>query len=343
MYYLLSYTHFWDILPWLFYIILYRLTYFYLCRRNMKKILVSGSIAYDMIMQFDGEFKDLILPDQIDQLNVCFNISTMEKRNWWTAHNIAYSLWLLWLTANTLLLTSVGKDFVTDEWLEKLINYDSIYRDDTLYTASCTIVTEKKQNQIITFYLWALAVTDPLSLDNCPDAHEISYAMLSPNGKIALKFIKECKERGIKTFFDPWQTIWLYTKEELDWVLHTVDYLIVNEYEYSLVKNISWLWDEDILALVDKLIITLGSKWTNLISKTENILVPAVKLEHIKDPTWAWDAFRSWLLYGLVNEYSRESSLRYWNAVASFVVESDWWMNHHFTLWDVEKRVAALV
>ncbi|MEI7557527.1 MAG: hypothetical protein WCJ45_01425 [bacterium] len=47
----------------------------------MKKILVSGSIAYDMIMQFDGEFKDLILPDQIDQLNVCFNISTMEKRN----------------------------------------------------------------------------------------------------------------------------------------------------------------------------------------------------------------------------------------------------------------------
>lgn len=47
----------------------------------MKKIMVSGSIAYDTIMQFDGEFKDLILPDHISDLNVCFNISTLEKRN----------------------------------------------------------------------------------------------------------------------------------------------------------------------------------------------------------------------------------------------------------------------
>lgn len=308
----------------------------------MKKILLSGSIAYDMIMRFDGEFKDLILPDQIDHLNVCFNISKLEKRDGWTAHNIAYSLWLLWLKDATVMLTSVGKDFIRDPQLETLIDYDHIYKDEALYTASCTIVTEKKQNQIITFYPGASEITDPLSLDNLSKDDEIPYAMLSPNGKIALKFIKECKQRWIKTFFDPWQTIGLYTKEELDRVLHTTDYLIVNEYEYSLVKSMTWLSDEEILSLVDKLIITLAEKGTNLISKTENIIVPAVRLDHVKDPTWAWDAFRSWLLYGLINGYDRASAIKYWNAVASFVVQSHGGMNHHFTLSDVKTRVDAL-
>ena len=34
------------------------------------KILVCGSMAYDTIMYFEGEFKDSILPDQIENLNV---------------------------------------------------------------------------------------------------------------------------------------------------------------------------------------------------------------------------------------------------------------------------------
>jgi hypothetical protein len=46
----------------------------------------------------------------------------------------------------------VGKDFIAEEGLKQLINYDYMYKDIALYTANCTIVTEKKQNQIITFY-----------------------------------------------------------------------------------------------------------------------------------------------------------------------------------------------
>lgn len=309
----------------------------------MKKLLISWSIAYDTIMEFDGEFKDLILPEHISDLNVCFNISKLEKRNWWTAHNITYSLWLLWLRDQSILLTSVWKDFVIEEILWKLIDYSYIHKDSELYTANCTIVTEKKQNQIITFYPGALNVTLPLSISNIPDNHDISYAMLSPNGKIALKFISECKDKWIKTFFDPGQTIWLYDKNELTRVLDNANYLIVNEYEYSLVKNISWLWDSEILNLMDKVIITVWKEWTKMLSKTENIQIPAIKLENIVDPTWAWDAFRSWLLYGLVNDLSRELSIKYWNVVASFVVESKWWMNHEFSTSDIENRLKILL
>ncbi|MFZ9176331.1 MAG: carbohydrate kinase family protein, partial [Burkholderiaceae bacterium] len=35
-------------------------------------IQISGSIAFDTIMVFEGQFKDHILPDQVHMLNVAF-------------------------------------------------------------------------------------------------------------------------------------------------------------------------------------------------------------------------------------------------------------------------------
>ena len=40
-------------------------------------ILVSGSLAYDRIMNFPGYFSEHILPDKIHDLNVCFQVDGM--------------------------------------------------------------------------------------------------------------------------------------------------------------------------------------------------------------------------------------------------------------------------
>ena len=37
-----------------------------------KHIIVSGSLAYDRIMDFPGHFSDHILPEKIHSINVCF-------------------------------------------------------------------------------------------------------------------------------------------------------------------------------------------------------------------------------------------------------------------------------
>ena len=42
-------------------------------------ILVSGSLAYDRIMDFPGKFSDHILPDKVHILNVCFMINELRK------------------------------------------------------------------------------------------------------------------------------------------------------------------------------------------------------------------------------------------------------------------------
>lgn len=298
----------------------------------MSKILVSWSIAYDSIMQFDGEFADLIIPDQIKNLNVCFNLSKLEKLNGGTWHNISYSLGLLGCRDQTIFFAWVGRDFIEEEQLSSLIDYSHIFKDQSLYTANCSIITEKKHNQIITFYPWALTKAQELSINDLSQKHDISYAMLSPNWKASVKFVNECNQNNIKSFFDPGQEIGIFSKDELQLILQNVNYLIVNDYEYQLIKERSWFDDSKLLEHLDKIIVTLGKDWVSIIDKDWKIIIPALNVSNVVDPTWCGDAFRAWLLYGLINHKSREEAAKIWNVVASFVVQSQWGMNHFFTL-----------
>ena len=58
----------------------------------MKDIIVSGSLAYDRIMNFSEKFSDHILPDKIHSLNVCFQVNGVTENYGGTAGNIAYKL-----------------------------------------------------------------------------------------------------------------------------------------------------------------------------------------------------------------------------------------------------------
>ena len=81
------------------------------------KIIVSGSMAYDRIMDFPGYFSDHILPDKIHMLNVCFQVNGMKEKFGGTAGNIAYNLSLL--GQKPTILGNVGaKDFLLyEDWL----------------------------------------------------------------------------------------------------------------------------------------------------------------------------------------------------------------------------------
>jgi len=57
-----------------------------------KTIIISGSLAYDRIMDFPGYFSQHILPDKIHVLNVCFQVNGVREKFGGTAGNIAYSL-----------------------------------------------------------------------------------------------------------------------------------------------------------------------------------------------------------------------------------------------------------
>ena len=73
------------------------------------QILISGSLAYDRIMDFPGKFADHILPDKIHVLNVCFTVNSLKEKFGGTAGNIAYSLSLL--GEKPTILATCGSDF----------------------------------------------------------------------------------------------------------------------------------------------------------------------------------------------------------------------------------------
>ena len=57
-----------------------------------KNIIVTGSIAYDEIMDFPGKFQDHFHPEKLHQINVSFVVDRLEKQLGGTATNIAYNI-----------------------------------------------------------------------------------------------------------------------------------------------------------------------------------------------------------------------------------------------------------
>src|SRR5919202_4345945 len=78
-------------------------------RIHTMSVIVTGSVAFDNIMNFPGYFKDHILPEKVHILNVSFLVDTLKKQRGGCAANIAYNLALL--GERPRILATVGRDF----------------------------------------------------------------------------------------------------------------------------------------------------------------------------------------------------------------------------------------
>ena len=103
------------------------------------RIVVTGSLAYDYIMDFPGNFKDHVLPDKAHMLTVSFLVDSMRRMRGGVAGNIAYSLALL--GERPLVLASAGEDFGEyREWMERRgIDASGIVEIEDEFTASAFI------------------------------------------------------------------------------------------------------------------------------------------------------------------------------------------------------------
>ena len=82
------------------------------------KIIVSGSMAYDRIMDFPEYFSDHILPDKIHVLNVSFQVNGVTENFGGTAGNIAYALRLM--GESPVISATIGHDTTRYfKWLEE--------------------------------------------------------------------------------------------------------------------------------------------------------------------------------------------------------------------------------
>ena len=141
-------------------------------------IFVSGSLAYDRIMNFPGRFGDHILPDRIHNLNVSFNVDSLVERPGGCAGNISYCLVLLGEQPHTL--ATIGSDCNRYlEWMEQNgVPLSGVRVIGSAPTASAYITTDQGDNQITGFHMGAMMHTSDFSFEDYEP--EESIAVVSP-------------------------------------------------------------------------------------------------------------------------------------------------------------------
>lgn len=300
-------------------------------------ILISGSLAYDYIMDFPDSFRNHILPDQIHILNVCFVVDNLKKNYGGVAGNIAYTMKLL---GNDPIifspLGSDGQDYL--DYLKKnALNIDYIKLAKEKMTSSAHITTDKDDNQITAFYNGALAEAIDLSIKDVKN--EIELALISPTQKEAMiKHAKECYEQKIPFCFDPGQQITALSGQELIKIISQAKFLIGNDYEIKLIQEKTEWGMEDILKCVEAVIITLGEKGSMVVTSKETIEVGICPADSVDDPTGAGDAYRAGFFSAYVQGLDWKTCAQMGAVAATYAVENYGTQNHHFTREEFSQR-----
>jgi adenosine kinase len=283
-------------------------------------IIVSGSMAYDRIMDFPGHFSDHILPEKIHALNVCFQVDGMKEKFGGTAGNIAYALTLM--GERPKISATIGRDYHQYfKWLEKNgISNDTIKIIDDEFTASAYITTDKADNQITGFNPGAMKYSSSLDFDKL---HPKETLMIISPGNLEdmVNYPRFCKARGIDYIFDPGQSLPMLDAKDLIQTIEGCLILISNDYELDLIMSKTGFSKETLRRRARTIIVTLGELGSKVFTQQGEITVSAANPMRVEDPTGAGDSYRGGLISGLIRGKDIEHCARMGSVCASFAVE----------------------
>ena len=291
----------------------------------MKKIAVNWNTAYDTILLSNNNLNEVLDSREDSWLELSYIVSDIKEQLWGSALNISYNMALLWLKPK--LFTAVWNDFIFPKFFEEYVDLSNVYFSKNNKTAKSFITTDSKNSHINAFYLWAIQDSDKVS---CNVDEKFDYAIVSSNSVDSMLMkLKDFKRSWSKVLFDPGSQIIQMKKEEIIESFKYADYLIVNKYEFELIKKISELTDSEIIESFDKIIITYWLKWSKIFDNNYFLdEIEWVENQNEIDSTWCWDAYRAGLLYGLSEGYTWKSSARLWSVLASVTAWFVWSQNH---------------
>lgn len=266
------------------------------------KIYVSGSVAFDRIMDFPGRFSDHILPDKIHILNVCFTINSLRENFGGTAGNIAFTL--SQFGEKPYIIATAGRDFETyREWLNRNSLPDAhIDVVPEELTAGAYITTDRSDNQITAFNPGAMAHRSTFDVGSV-DA-ETALAIVAP-GNLDDMYTFACnyRSRQVPYIFDPGQSLPAWSADRLLEVIEGSEILISNDYELQMIMDKTKLSQAALLEMTGWIITTLGEEGSD-VKCLENgsvriVHTPPAAVRRVCDPTGAGDAYRAGLIKGM--------------------------------------------
>lgn len=286
----------------------------------MNKILVTGSVAYDLLLNYDGSFAENIKGADIENLGLAFVTSHFAKHHGGTAANIARGI--TQLGGTVLPVASVGKD--GDEYMQVLqkegIDVSHIHQTQEDVCSTAILGSDSNEKQIIFYHPGADAYGEWPELDPA----DIAYGIASPREeRFMFECLRFCKAHSIPSFFDPGQRIFSMTDDDFRRGIDLATGMIANAFEWSVISSRLNATAEDLLNELETIIITRADEGVRIITREGEVTVPACKAEKVLNPTGAGDAFRAGLLVGLTEGKSMEDAAKIGAAMGSLCVECE--------------------
>ncbi|MFN8030020.1 MAG: carbohydrate kinase family protein [Dermatophilaceae bacterium] len=289
------------------------------------QILVTGSIATDHLMTFEGRFADSLVVEQLDKISLSFLAQDLEIRRGGIAANIAFGMANLGM--RPVLVGAVGEDFVSyRSWLERHgVDCESILVSQTKHTARFVCTTDSDMAQIATFY--AGAMSDARQIELGPIARRVGgadFVLIGANDPQAmLRHTRECRTRKIPFIADPSQQLAFSDGPEIKEMIDGAAYLITNEYEARLTEQKTGWSEAEIASRVTHRVITQGKDGVTITSPgVEPIHVGVAKVARLADPTGVGDAFRAGFLAGLAAGLDHRRCAEMGSVLAAHVIET---------------------
>ncbi|HEY2833645.1 MAG TPA: carbohydrate kinase family protein [Sporichthyaceae bacterium] len=288
-------------------------------------IAVTGSIATDHLMSFDGRFADSLVPEALAKISVSFLVEDLEVRRGGVGANIAFGMGYLGL--RPILIGAAGEDFEPYRaWLDRHgVDTGSVLISELKHTARFVCTTDRDQAQIASFY--AGAMSEAREIELAPVAERVGgldLVLIGANDPAAMaRHTVECRERGIPFAADPSQQVAWLSGEDIANLVDGAAYLFTNEYEAAVVeKKTGWSTD-DIAARVDVRVTTLGAEGARIEARgAEPVHIPVATVERVVEPTGVGDAFRAGFLAGRSWGLELQRSAQVGSVLAAHVVET---------------------
>ncbi len=288
-------------------------------------VVVSGSVATDLLMSFPGRFAELIVDDQLERLSLSFLVDDLETRRGGVGANVAFGMAQLGL--RPALVAAVGHDFDDYRaWLDRHgVDTTSVHVTPDKHTARFHCTTDADQNQIASFYTGAME--DARNIELGPVVSRlggVDLVVVSPNDPIAmLRHTEEARAAGWPFVADPSQQLASLDGDQIRQLVDGAAYLITNDYERALLESKTGWTADEVLDRVGVRVTTHGGEGCVIESDGDDpIEVEAFPETTRIDPTGVGDGFRAGFLTACLWGLDLRDAAEIGSLVATLVLES---------------------
>lgn len=300
----------------------------------MTRLLVTGSLAYDYIMEYPGLLQESLrsLHEQ-EKSRISFHTQHMARFFGGCGGNVSYTLGLL--GERPRLVAIAGAD--TEDYLRHLesvgVDCSMIETRSEESTATCLIVNDQAENRFVAFHGGVVDRASELSVIPAVDEETVGCIITPDDVPAMVKFARECRDLNLPYYFDFGSQVTWLDADQLRESLLGARAAFCNEYEFSVFEKKTGWNLETLLEKIPVMVITSGGDGCHLFQRgQEKVHIPACPLtQGTLDPSGAGDAFRAGFGFGRVRGWPWPIAAQLASTAAAFALEARGTQGHCFT------------